>query len=194
MVTVALDDQEVELDARVAACLDGGDEAGAATQVIRALGGKILGYLAAVMRDQAAAHEVFSVFCEDLWRGMSGFRRGSVRGWAYRIAWHAAARHLRDPARKRTRPLVTAEAEQLAAEVRSTTALHLRPSAADALAELRAALDPEDQTLLILRIDRDLSWAEVAAVFGEPEATLRKRFERLKERLRKEASARGLIP
>jgi RNA polymerase sigma-70 factor, ECF subfamily len=183
-----------DLDQRVATLLDGGDAAAAATLVVRALGPRLLGYLAAILRDEGAASEVFSMFCEDLWRGMAGFRREStLRAWAYRIAWHAALRHLRDPHRKRTRPLVTAEVEELAAAVRSTTALHLRPAAKDALAELRALLDPEDQTLLILRVDRDLSWQEIAAILDDPEPALRKRFERLKNRLRREATARGLL-
>jgi RNA polymerase sigma-70 factor, ECF subfamily len=186
--------EDGELDRRVGALLDGGDTRAAATLLVRGLGPRLLGYLAAILRDEGAASEVFSMFCEDLWRGMAGFRREStVRAWAYRIAWHAALRHLRDPHRKRTRPLVTDEVEALAAEVRSTTALHLRPAAKDALAELRALLDPEDQTLLILRIDRDLSWHEIAAILDDPETALRKRFERLKDRLRLEATARGLI-
>ncbi len=158
------------------------------------LGARVLGYLAAVLRDEASAGDVFSMFCEDRWRGMPGFRREcSVRAWAYRIAWHAALRHLRDPYRKHTRGLATGEVEKLAASLRTTTAMHLRPAARGALVELRALLDPEDQTLLILRVDRDLSWTEIARVLGDSEATLRKRFERLKARLRREASARGLI-
>jgi RNA polymerase sigma-70 factor (ECF subfamily) len=185
---------DADLDAHVRALLDGGQHVAAATAVIRVAGPRILGYLAAVLRDEAVAGEVFSMFCEDLWRGMAGFRgESSVRAWSYRIAWHAALRHLRDPYRKRTRPLVTGEIDDLAAEVRTTTAMHLRAAAQDALVDLRASLGPEDQTLLILRVDRDLSWSEIAGVLGEPEPTLRKRFERLKERLRRAAVERGLV-
>jgi RNA polymerase sigma-70 factor (ECF subfamily) len=57
---------------------------------------------------------------------------------------------------------------------------------------LRESLDPDEQTLLILRIDRQMAWTDIARIMGgdAPEAesrqaaTLRKRFERLKERLR----------
>jgi RNA polymerase sigma-70 factor (ECF subfamily) len=57
------------------------------------------------------------------------------------------------------------------------------------LAELRAQLSDADRTLLALRIDQQLSWEEIAEVLAEegarPEpATLAKRFERVKERLR----------
>jgi RNA polymerase sigma-70 factor (ECF subfamily) len=187
-----------DVDGRVAELLAAGDAREAATLAIRAYGPSILGYVAAVVRDEAATGDVFSTFCEDLWRGIGSFRGdSSVKTWAYRLAWHAAARWLRDPHRRRSARLRTDDAERLAAEVRSTTALHLRPSAQDALAELRATLSPEEQTLLTLRVDRDLPWSEIARVLGDDaasEAALRKRFERLKERLRSVAIQRGLVP
>jgi RNA polymerase sigma-70 factor (ECF subfamily) len=54
---------------------------------------------------------------------------------------------------------------------------------------LRASLDPYEQTLLILRVDRGLSWDEVTCVLSSPEDpvnkdALKKRFERVKARLR----------
>jgi RNA polymerase sigma-70 factor (ECF subfamily) len=187
-----------DAEQRIAALLAAGDARATATLAIRTYGPQILGYVAAIVRDEATAGDVFSIFCEDLWHGVSSFRgESSFKAWAYRIAWHAALRVQRDPHRRRRVPLATDDAERLAAEVRSTTALHLRPQAHDALAEMRASLTPEDQALLTLRIDRDLAWSEIAEILGEgasSEATLRKRFERLKEKLRKDAVARGLIP
>jgi len=64
--------------------------------------------------------------------------------------------------------------------------------------ELRAGLTPEEQSLLALRVDQGLEWAEVAAVLaGEGQApspaALMKRFERLRERLGKLARERGLL-
>jgi RNA polymerase sigma-70 factor (ECF subfamily) len=188
-----------DVEAGILARLEAHDEAGAATLAIRRLGPPILGYIVAVVRDEDDANEVFSMFCEDLWRGIGAFRReSSFKTWAYKVAWHATLRLLRDPSRRRGRALATNEAEGLAAEVRSTTALHLRTGSKDALADMRAKLLPEEQALLVLRIDRDLSWSEIADVLGDgqgarAEAALRKRFERLKEKLRKEAVARGLL-
>ena len=75
--------------------------------------------------------------------------------------------------------------------VRTTTALHLRTEIKDAFAKLRDALEPEDHMLLGLRVDRRMAWNEIARVLGsDPDAVdkdaaaLRKRFERLKKRLR----------
>lgn len=187
-------------EAHLAALLAAADRSGAATVALRHYGPGILGYLCAVLRDDVAAGEAFSVFSEDLWRGISGFRgESTLRVWAYRLAWHAAMRHHRDGYRRRSRPLLTGEAEAIAVEIRSSTAVHLRDTARDALATLRAGLTLEENALLVLRIDRKLSWGEIADGLtpegGErpAEATLRKRFERLTERLRREATARGLL-
>ncbi len=69
---------------------------------------------------------------------------------------------------------------------------------ADRLLKLRESLDREEQTLLILRVDKAMAWEEVAEVLrtdGEPATTaaLRKRFERLKEKLGRLAREQGLI-
>jgi RNA polymerase sigma-70 factor (ECF subfamily) len=66
------------------------------------------------------------------------------------------------------------------------------------LDKLRESLDVEEVSLLALRIDQKLSWAEiadVAAADGQPveAAALMKRFERLKARLAKMAKDQGLI-
>ena len=68
-------------------------------------------------------------------------------------------------------------------------------------AEIRKQLDPDDQTLLVLRVDRDLAWRDIAIVMlGEAAvdaevtkkaAALRKQFERVKERLRELAAESG---
>ena len=177
-----------ELDEEVVAALDRGDREAAATAVVRGYGPAILGYLRVLLRDDASAAEAFAVFSEDLWRGLPGFRReASVRTWVYALAYHAALRVGRDAYRRRGRRLETTDAARLAAEVRSVTAEHLRTENKDRLASLRDALTPAEQTLLVLKLDRDMSWREVAEVLGDgaDEATLRKRYERLKLKLRK---------
>jgi RNA polymerase sigma-70 factor (ECF subfamily) len=183
------------IEADIARALDGGDYAGSATAAIRGYGPQILGYLSRLLRDEESADEVFSAFCEDLWKGIAGFRRDcSFRTWAYKLAWHAAVRFQKSPHRRRVRRLGTTEASALADQVRTTTALELREEAKDHLTELRRALTEDEQTLLILRVDRAMTWGEVAEVMsGEDgkvdEVALRKRFERIKEKLRVKASA-----
>jgi RNA polymerase sigma-70 factor (ECF subfamily) len=182
------------LEDTIAERLDAGDVRAAATAAIQGYGPQILGYLTSVLRDEDLAAEAFSAFSEDLWVGLPGFRRASsFRTWAYKLAWHAAMRTARDPKKKRQAPLRSSLASELAAKVRSSTALHLRTETKTAVQRLRDELSPEEQTLLILRIDRDLGWRDVADVMGLEEAAIRKRFERVKDKLRALAQARGLL-
>ena len=93
---------------------------------------------------------------------------------------------------------MTSEWSAIAQEVRSSTATQRQFEIQGRLAKLRTALHPDEQSLLILRVDRELSWKEVAQVMSESEtpldeAALRKRFERLKARLHKMAKKEGLL-
>jgi RNA polymerase sigma-70 factor (ECF subfamily) len=182
----------------VDALIEAGDLDEAATAAMRLHGPRILGYLRAVLRDESDAAEAFAGFAEDLWRGLPHFRHEcSFRTWAFRLAWNAAL-HVRDDAyRRRGRRLETEEASRLAEEVRRSSLVRAE-RAHDALDRLRAALSPEERTLLALRVDQGLSWDEIAHVLGADgppvqAATLRKRFERLKERLGALARAEGLV-
>jgi RNA polymerase sigma-70 factor (ECF subfamily) len=184
---------------RAGALIEQGDLAAAAEAIVRDYGPQILGYIASVMRNDADAGDVFSQFTEDLWRGLPGFRRECpVRVWAYRLAWHAAARHLRDPYRARGRRLETTELSRIAEEVRSSVLLGRGEARRRGIDRLREKLAPDEQSLLVLRLDRGLSWREVATVLAEDgatvdEAALRKRFERLKDRLATMAKEEGLL-
>ncbi len=181
----------------IAARLDQGNLRAAATEVMKAYGPQVLGYLMAVLRSDDDAREVFSQFAEDLWRGLAHFRREcSFRAWAFKLAWHAASRFYRDPYRQRGCRLMTTDASRLAASVSQSS---YRPGGrSERMTKLRQALDPEEQTLLILRLDKEMPWEEVAQVMsgrGQPvaPAALRKRFERLKDKLALLAREQGLI-
>jgi RNA polymerase sigma-70 factor (ECF subfamily) len=186
----------MRIDDRVAALLEAGEVDEAAAAAIEALGPAVLGYLASMV-DEDDAHDVFSRWAEDVWRGLPGFRfEASLRAWAFRLAWHAASRLLRDPWRKRGVPLSDGAASRLAASIAGQS--RLPGGRKDTLRALRLRLPAEDQTLLVLRVDKDLEWAEVAEVLSEDgapveAAALRKRFERIKERLAGMAREEGLL-
>jgi len=179
--------------------LQAGNHRAAAEAILRGHGPGVMGYLLSVLRNEADASEVFSQFSLDLWRGLPGFRGDCpVRVWAYRLAWHAAARHLRDPFRQRGRRLETNEISRIADEVRSSVLLGRREAQQRSIERLRDRLSPEERALLVLRLDRDLSWREVATVLAadaEPvdEPALRKRFERLKGKLAQLAREEGML-
>jgi RNA polymerase sigma-70 factor (ECF subfamily) len=177
-----------------------GDYHRAATLAIRGYGPELLGYLAAVLGDGASAEEVFSDVCADLWRGLPAFEwRSSLRTWLYRIARHRWTRYAKRRARRRIDPL--SAHGSFAGEidrVRTKTRPHLRSESKSAIARLRERLEPEERELLILRVDRDLGWNEIAEAHGAADldrhaAALRKRFERVKEKLKKLAVAEGLL-
>jgi RNA polymerase sigma-70 factor (ECF subfamily) len=184
----------------IAGKLRAGDVDGALDLIVRSYGPELLSYLAALTRDDDRAVDAFADASEEIWRGLPRFRgECAVRTWVYRIAWHTFLRHRRDGFVRRAATLGTSRLNQLVAEARTTTARWQRSEVKDAIARLREKLDAGEQTILVLRVDRGLSWAEVAAVLesedeAPTEATLAKRFERIKAKLRRLAQEEGLIP
>jgi RNA polymerase sigma-70 factor, ECF subfamily len=186
-----------------------GDLGAAATLAVETYGPEIYGFLRAIARDDAVADDAFSTFAEHLWRGLAGFRwEASLRTWAYALARNALHRVRRDPARRAERNLALsrAGADLRAVVTRTATSPFLRTDVKDRFATLRERLDPDDHALLILRIDRRMSWRDIAgAMPGPPDAptddtavarraaALRKRFERAKAELKQLAAAHGLL-
>jgi RNA polymerase sigma-70 factor, ECF subfamily len=187
-----------ELERRIREHVEHGRTREAATAAIQGYGPELLGYLGAIARDDDQAQDVFSALCERLWRKLPEFRwQSSLRTWAYAIARNLACDAQRVGARRRGRELAIDEVPEVAAlaeQVRSTTMLHLRSASQRKLDELRATLEADDRTMLVLSLDRKMSWREIAVVMADGpadeaelqriSARLRKRFERLKERLR----------
>lgn len=169
-------------------------------------GPEILGVLVAHLRSTSDAGEVFSLFAEDLWRGLPGFQwRCSLRAWAHRIARNAAVRWATagDRRRERNLPIDSPSVLELAEQVRSSTLVYMRSDVKSEVRRLREELAEPDQMLLILRIDKALEWEEVAAALADDELTaddvkrdaarLRKRFQAVTEKLRALARERGLL-
>jgi len=177
-----------DVEARVALLLSAGEYCGAATEVIRGYGPRALGYLHRLLGNETDAADAFSLFAEQVWRGMPNFEgRSSVKTWAFKAAWSAAMKVREDAWRRLREGLPSSAASHLAQEVRSNTAIRFETLRQE-LEVLRAELTAEDQTLLTLRLDQELTWEEVAEVLsteGHPvdAATLRKRYERIKARL-----------
>ena len=181
----------------------------ACTRALEAYGPEILSFLAARLRAPSEGDEAFSLFAEDLWKGLPGFRfQCSARGWMYTIARNAANRYASSSHKQRDRNLALSELGPISAlveRVRSTTTIYRRSDVKSAARALRDQLAQEDQTLLILHVDRALPWREIAMamlVDGErldpdaldrESARLRKRFERVKVELKELAIKAGLL-
>lgn len=183
-----------------------GDTERAAKLALEQYGREVLGYLIARVGEQRG-NDVFSELLEDFWRGLPGFAwRSSLRSWIYTLARHALSRNLRGGQRRREAPLGSSDALSVVVErIRTETAAYLKTPVKTRLQELRERLSDDEQTLLILRIDRDLSWRELAAVMSaagesaseedlEKSSTkLRQRFQTAKKKLRALAEQEGLL-
>jgi len=187
-----------ELDRLVRERLATGGPDGAATALIETLGPAILRYLRSMLRVEEDAADAFSQWSENVWTGLPSFRgESSLKTWGYRLAWNAAQNLRNEAWRKRGQRLATGQASALAMSIQTKSVVVVERQR-QALEELRAALSDEDRSLLVLRLDQQLSWNEVAEVLAaegkriEP-ATLMKRFERVKTRLGELARERGLL-
>jgi len=193
-VTVAGD----HIEARIGELLAAGDRPGAATAAIQEFGPPVLRYLRSMLRDEDDASDAFSIFAENVWRGLGTWRGdGSLKAWSFRLAYNAALNLRSEAWRRRGRRFFSGEASALAEEIRTRSHVKVERQR-QALDKLRESLDVGEVSLLALRIDQRLSWAEIAEVLsrdGEPvePAALMKRFERLKARLARMAKDQGLL-
>ncbi len=194
------------LDHAVRDLIASSDTAGAATRVLRDLGPELYGFLRGALGSDADADDVFALTSERMWRSLESFRWScSLRTRLYVVARNEIARFAQG-ARRRHRVHVTPSAlDEVAAAVRTETRSALRTERRSKLQALRDELPVEDRTLLILRVDRNLPWDDIARAFladdREPvdeevkreAARLRKRFQVVKERLARRAREDGLL-
>jgi len=182
----------------------------ACTAILRGYGPEVFGFLVAVHHNEAAANDAFSDLAEAIWRSLPNFAwQSSVRTWTYAIARNVSRTRKRDAARldRRAPRAGDSALEGVAAKVRTETLAILRTETKTRLQALRDALPEADRMLLVLRIDRGLSWNDLARVLHEGEedaplddealtreaARLRKRFQLVKDKLREMAKKEGLL-
>ena len=181
----------------------------AATIVYEAYGREIYSFLLAQLANFSSVDDVFSQYNEDFWRGLPAFEwRCSIRAWCYQLARNAAHRYRRSPHndRKRHTPLSQSPWVDAALQSQRTSTLqHQQTEVKNEFQRLRERLEQDDQELLILRVDRDLSWHDVAHAMLDPEQTfdesvlrrkeaaLRQRYTQVKKRLKELAVEAGLM-
>lgn len=194
----------IDGEANIRSACQSGDFAGATTATLRRYGPEVFGFLVGVYGDETAAEEAFSLFSERIWRNIGAFHwSSSIRTWLYVVARNALADIRREGARYRRRHASASDSSisEVAEHVRTATLSGFRTEKRTAINQLRDELEEEDRALLVLRVNRDLPWRDIAHVLGaesEDDATreaarLRKRFQFVKERLRSLARERGLL-
>mgnify|MGYP003595556983 CR=1 FL=1 len=195
------------LEAEVRQRCVSGDITGAVEATIRGLGPEVMGFLGAQHRREDEADEVFALWAERVWKGLAGFTwNSSLRTWVYVVARNTSRNYLRDhrPREKREVPLDAGGVSQAVAAVRTATRPYLRTESKDRLAALCATLPEDDRTLLVLRVDRQLAWGDIARVLLDEESPtddalkresqrLRKRFQLVKEKVYELGREAGLV-
>ena len=184
-----------EFDLEVRASIDAGEIDRATADILRTYGPELIGWLCSILPHEADAHEAFSWMSEQLWKSLVRWDgRCSMRTWCYMLARHATVRIRAQP--RREHEVLVSQVPSIAHAVTHVwnTSRANAVRIQDVYVEIRRKLDDDDQTLLVLRVDRNLAWRDIAIVLLGEEASassvttkaasLRKQFERVKERLR----------
>ncbi|HWS39401.1 MAG TPA: RNA polymerase sigma factor [Actinoplanes sp.] len=142
-------------------------------------------YLARRLGDQSADDLVAETFLT-AFRRRASFRadQRDARPWLYGIATHLVAQHRRDEVRRLRlhqavvpEPDTACHADRVAADV---TAAALRTTLTLALADLTDG----DRDVLLLIVQEELSYEQVAAALDIPVGTVRSRLNRARTQLR----------
>ena len=194
------------LDEQVRGWVVQGDVSRATTELLRSLGPEVLGFLYGILDSEADADEVFGATSERVWKALHGFQwRCTLRTWVYVIARNEAVRFLKGARRRNQGHVTPSELEDAIVAIRDTTRSTRRTEKDDKLAMLRNELATDDRALLVLRVDREMAWEDVALTFlsesdgatsdrvRREAARLRKRFQIVRRRLTERAREEGLI-
>jgi len=182
----------LSLEERIAAALSRGDVDGATTEALRGHGPDLLRCARALCRSQDDARDVFAEVALRLWKALRTFRpETTVRALGYRLVRHAAADFYADGFRRRRATLSSGLVSRLAQSIHTSSKVSLERKAG-LYADILAQLTQEEKSLLFLKVDRRLSWDEVADALADDgrsvnPVALRKRFERLKEKIARRA-------
>jgi RNA polymerase sigma-70 factor, ECF subfamily len=141
----------------------------------------VFAYVAALLRDRSAAEDVTAAAFERAYRKRRRFdrRRGSARGWLFRIARNAALDELRR--RRRRADLPEDAVDELAPSPLAKAEQSVRR---EAVRTALAGLEPRERELVALRFFAGLSHAEIAEVAGISESNAATRLHRALTKLR----------
>ncbi|NMO19546.1 sigma-70 family RNA polymerase sigma factor [Pyxidicoccus fallax] len=194
-----------QVEAHIRALCMRGDYGQGVELAMRSYGPEIRRLMASVLHHPELAKDAFSLFSENLVKGLPGFRwESSFRTWAYRLARNACYHQIHAPA-AREQPVSEPAANE---PLRNRTDTHpwQRTAVKERFRALREQLEPHERMLLMLRVDQRLPWTEIARVMAEPDepvnraalnrraTALRQQFQRVKARLRALAVEQGVIP
>ena len=177
-------------DDRLARAAREGD-ARALADLYRRHAGPLLDYLVSMVEDRSDAEDILQETFLKLFEGRGGYDgRGRFRSWLFTVGVHLARDRTRQ-ARNRRRLLGTFGRETSPAfpadQSRETENAELVRHIENALADL----PPTYAEAFRLRLTAGLTYAEMSAIDGEPEGTLRSRvhhaLRRIRQRLKQDS-------
>src|SRR5262245_37368308 len=152
-------------EAELRGLIDRGETDRATELTIRTYGPELIGWLSSMFPVEADAHDAFSRMSEELWRSFQRFDgRCSVRTWCYMLARYAASYVRARP--RNQREVLVSQLPSLVGAVAHVWGTTRRGEhhVENVYAEIRGQLDDTEQTLLVLRVDRNLAWRDIAIV------------------------------
>jgi RNA polymerase sigma-70 factor (ECF subfamily) len=139
---------------------------------------RVLAYARLRVRDAATCEDVTSRVFTTALDKLGSFRgEGSFAGWLFQIARNAVSDVQRQPLPERLPEDVPSGDTELERRL-------VEQERADLLRRLIRSLEPEQQHLIALRYGAELSFAEIGAIVGASEGTVRVRLHRLLHQLR----------
>lgn len=171
--------------------------------LVRRYAAEIRAFFRSRTASRHSMEEVYSVFTEDVWKGLPQLRSDKhVRTWLYVVARNALSRHARVKRRWRLRYTFSGleTAPTVPNELRRSYGT--REGQLAKLAPLLSELSTPDRQLLEQRLEKGLPWREIAlqsartagdtseAFVTRESARLRKRYQLLLDTLRERAALR----
>lgn len=170
------------VDAAIAISLCAGRQHDALAFAIDRYGPGMRGYLRACAGSEShgddLSQEVWTVAASQL----PSVLPRSTYAWLYGVGRHALMKLLSRYSRRKRVSLDTGSAANLVAPTHSSDAR--REGRRRRVAAALGSLSPTERSVVLLRVDRDLSYADIAVILGTTEGAARVRMDKAKRKLR----------
>jgi RNA polymerase sigma-70 factor, ECF subfamily len=199
---------EVNEKVRIRALIAAGDVGAGVTGVLRLYGAEIYGFVVALLEDDAASHEVYArVVVQVTTRLSSCPERFGLRTWLYLLARRELAGHRARASSPPERPEETSVLTPVLVPPLQESSPFRQTSFCGTISMFRKHLTPDEQEVLILRVDRRLSWTAIALTglgehanksstseLAEERRRVRRKFVEVRQKLTRIAASHGILP
>ncbi|WP_165452331.1 RNA polymerase sigma factor [Paenibacillus thalictri] len=153
--------------------------------IIRTYQNRLFSFCCYMLGDRQEAEDAVQEIYVKAYRGLAAYRHEFFMAWLYKIA----ANHCRTVLGRRKRwlnllPLLRAESREHNTE-------HTYAGGMEAAMQLLDGLSAADKEILILRVVEDQPFENISRILEITSAAARKRFERVKTKLKKKLSEGG---